>query len=237
MKVATYSEPASQTSHDPPVPLIILGTGGNCLDILDTVRDHPLGFSCVGFLDDDKAKWHQNVYGVPVLGPLNSAADYPDATFINGIGSPRTYWQKPKIIAQTGLSIERFATIIHPSATVSRSAEIGRGVVILQHVTIAAGSRVGHHVILLPSSIVSHHAVVGDYSAVAGAACISSSVRIAESCYVGSNSTIKEGVVIGQGSLLGAGCVVIRDVAPWTVVVGNPARYLRRSTDVSPPSS
>lgn len=44
---------------------------------------------------------------------------------------------------------------------------------------------------------------------------------------IGSNVTIMCGVTIGEGALVGAGSVVTKDVAPYTVVVGNPARVLR----------
>lgn len=45
---------------------------------------------------------------------------------------------------------------------------------------------------------------------------------------IGSGSTILAGLTIGEGAIVGAGAVVTRDVPPWTVVVGNPARVLRK---------
>jgi len=45
---------------------------------------------------------------------------------------------------------------------------------------------------------------------------------------IGSGSTILAGVTIGEGAIVGAGAVVTKDVPPWTVVVGNPARVLRK---------
>ena len=45
---------------------------------------------------------------------------------------------------------------------------------------------------------------------------------------IGANSTILPGVVIGENALVGAGSVVVRDVPAGTVVVGNPARVIRR---------
>lgn len=45
---------------------------------------------------------------------------------------------------------------------------------------------------------------------------------------IGANSTIICGVVIGEGAMIGAGSVVTKDVPDWTIVVGNPAKPLRR---------
>ena len=44
---------------------------------------------------------------------------------------------------------------------------------------------------------------------------------------VGSGATILAGITVGEGSIVGAGAVVTKDVAPWTIVAGNPARVLR----------
>jgi UDP-2-acetamido-3-amino-2,3-dideoxy-glucuronate N-acetyltransferase len=45
---------------------------------------------------------------------------------------------------------------------------------------------------------------------------------------IGSNATILCGVTIGEGAIVGAGSVVTRDVPPYTIVAGNPARFLRK---------
>jgi acetyltransferase-like isoleucine patch superfamily enzyme len=48
---------------------------------------------------------------------------------------------------------------------------------------------------------------------------------------IGANATIVCGVTIGEGAVVGAGAVVIDDVPVRTLVVGNPARFVRRLTD------
>lgn len=52
-------------------------------------------------------------------------------------------------------------------------------------------------------------------------------VRIGNKAWIGFGSTLLPGVVIGEGAVIGAGSVVTRDVPPWTVAAGNPARVIR----------
>jgi acetyltransferase-like isoleucine patch superfamily enzyme len=52
-------------------------------------------------------------------------------------------------------------------------------------------------------------------------------VVICDKAWVGFNSIVLKGVTIGEGAIVGAGSVVTKDVAPWTVVAGNPARTIR----------
>ena len=52
--------------------------------------------------------------------------------------------------------------------------------------------------------------------------------RVGRRASIGSNATILAGLTIGEGALVGAGSVVTRDVPPWTIVAGNPARVKGR---------
>jgi UDP-2-acetamido-3-amino-2,3-dideoxy-glucuronate N-acetyltransferase len=54
---------------------------------------------------------------------------------------------------------------------------------------------------------------------------------IGKGASIGSGATILPGVNIGEGAMVGAGAVVTKDVPPFTVVVGNPARVIREVAD------
>jgi len=51
-------------------------------------------------------------------------------------------------------------------------------------------------------------------------------VVIEEDCWLGAGATVIDGVRIGRGSIVAAGAVVTRDVAPYSVVAGVPARRI-----------
>jgi sugar O-acyltransferase (sialic acid O-acetyltransferase NeuD family) len=214
--------------------IIILGTGGNCIDILDTINEindasKETVYRCLGFLDDDQKLYGKEFCEKKVLGALISAVDYPECFFVNGIGSADNFWRKREIIAKTKIPDERFELIVHPRASVSKMSELGFGTVIFQNATIASNVMIGNHVIVLPNSIVSHDGIIGDYGCIAGGVCVSGGVHIGDSCYLGTNSSIKGNVAVGEKSLVGMGSVVLEDVPANSVVAGNPARFLRKT--------
>ncbi|WP_281630277.1 CatB-related O-acetyltransferase [Vibrio sp. St2] len=57
------------------------------------------------------------------------------------------------------------------------------------------------------------------------------STTIGHDVWIGQNVLIKQGVTIGTGSVIGMGSVVIKDVEPYTIVAGNPARFIRYRFD------
>lgn len=59
-------------------------------------------------------------------------------------------------------------------------------------------------------------------------------IKIGNDVWVGGGAIILPGVTVGDGSTVGAGSVVTRDVEPYTVVAGNPARTIRRLSKTGP---
>ncbi|MCR4588346.1 MAG: sugar O-acetyltransferase [Lachnospiraceae bacterium] len=56
-------------------------------------------------------------------------------------------------------------------------------------------------------------------------------VKIGKNVWIGSNSTVLPGITIGDWAVVGAGSVVTKDVGPYTIVAGNPARVIRRLSE------
>ena len=210
-------------------PLVILGTGGNAYDILDVVEAINAAaptWDVAGFLDDARPPGTRHL-DLEVLGPLREAARLRDYTFINAIGSYKSFRRLPEILASTGLAVEQFATLVHPVTSISARAKIGRGVVANYGVAIGGGAAIGDHVTLCPGCIIGHDTRISDHSILAPGAVVSGSVSIHRNCYIGARAVIRQGLGIGERSLVGMGAVVVQEVAAEMIVVGNPARPLR----------
>ncbi|KAK9808097.1 hypothetical protein WJX73_006031 [Symbiochloris irregularis] len=54
-------------------------------------------------------------------------------------------------------------------------------------------------------------------------------VRIGNNCWIGGAAIIMGGVTVGEGCIIGAGAVVTRDIPPWCVAVGSPARVVKQA--------
>ncbi|WP_196210803.1 DapH/DapD/GlmU-related protein [Citrobacter sp. Res13-Sevr-PEB04-36] len=54
------------------------------------------------------------------------------------------------------------------------------------------------------------------------------SVILKKGCWVGANVTILPGVVVGENSVVGANSIVTKNIPPFTVVAGNPARFIKK---------
>ncbi len=209
-------------------PLILLGYGGNVVDVIDMVDDlndaagpGDARYEILGYMDNRDELQGKEFFGYPVLGKLAEAGKYVEryghVRFTTWIGRVETYQRRPRMIASLGVPAERFETLVHPTTYVSRRATVGRGALIYQHCTVSNSAVIGNHVVVLPHAVVTSNVTVG------------SAARVGRAAYLGTHCCMLPEVQIGEGSLVGIGSVVLRDVAPYTVVVGNPARVLREA--------
>ena len=119
-------------------------------------------------------------------------------------------------IIYPGFSLSRFSslspgTIMHTGAVITVNVHVGKGCLINKHVVIGHDVNIGNYSVLSPNVTVGGNTNIGD------------------KCYLGSGALIKNGITIGENSIIGMGAVVLKDVEPNSVMVGNPAKLLRKN--------
>jgi len=214
-------------------PLVLLGSGGFGRETAEVVRainaacaDRPR-WELAGFLDDDPVRWGTVVAGTEVLGGLDELASLPDARVVICTGHPGNFTSKRRIVERLALAPERFATLIHPAATVPPSCTIGPGTVVLAGVVATTPIKIGSHVGVMPQAVFTHDDRVEDYVTIGAGVCLAGSVHVCEGAYLGAGALVRESRTIGPWALVGMGSIVTRDVPGGEVWAGVPARRLR----------
>jgi sugar O-acyltransferase (sialic acid O-acetyltransferase NeuD family) len=213
--------------------LVVVGAGGFGRETVEAVRALNAvgaGWRLAGYLDDDPARHGTMIDGVPVLGGIAKLEHMPDTSVVVCTGRPDNYVSRPRIVERLGLPPERFATIIHPSASVSVTSRVGPGSVLLAHTVLTAAVAVGSHVAVMPQVTLTHDDVIGDFATLASGVCLGGNVRVGRCAYVGAGALVREDRSIGSRALVGMGAIVTKDIPPGEVWAGVPARYIRKAT-------
>lgn len=114
---------------------------------------------------------------------------------------------------------------IQKGAKVGKRCKVSSHTFICEGVTIEDEVFIGHNVTFINDLY--PRAVNADGSMQSDADWQCRPTLIKRGASIGSSATLLCGVTVGEGALVGAGCVVIKDVAPHTVVAGNPARVIK----------
>jgi acetyltransferase-like isoleucine patch superfamily enzyme len=115
---------------------------------------------------------------------------------------------------------------IQKNAKVGRRCKISTHAFICEGVTVEDECFIGHHVVFINDRLPQATNPDGSLQTEADWSVVPT--RVGRRAAIGSGAVILCGVTIGEGALVGAGSVVTKDVPAFTIVVGNPARVLRK---------
>ena len=187
------------------------------------MRSLPAVIRAFGFFDDDDSLWKKEIFGFPVLGPIQGWQSHSMDACVIAIGRNAARRMLYEQLKTTGA---KFATVVHPHAVVGRGTTIGDGVVVFANVVINVDTTIGPNCILNTACSVDHDCSVGAHSHLAPGVVVAGEVRIGEEAFIGAGAKIIPQIRVGNHSVIGAGAVVIRDVPAAAKVVGVPARAI-----------
>jgi acetyltransferase-like isoleucine patch superfamily enzyme len=130
-----------------------------------------------------------------------------------------------------GTIIEDFSTINNGlgDVIIGSRAIVGIGNVVIGPVNIGNNVIFAQHVGILAMN----HGYKDLQVPIRDQKCTSALITIEDDCWIGSNAIVTSGVTIGKHSIIAAGSVVTKDVPPYSIAGGNPARILRQYNETT----
>lgn len=181
----------------------------NSPDAFSVVPNLPLQVGINGFLTWVKSNTEKEIIGYVAIGGAR--------------GQDR--FEIQQTLTSHGIDFQAF---IHPMACVSPTSKLGLGVQVLANSIVAADCVVGEASILNHGACLDHESIVGRGVHLGPRSIITGCVSIGDFSFVGAGAVILPRINIGKNSVIGAGAIVTKNVPDDVVVVGNPARLIRK---------
>jgi sugar O-acyltransferase (sialic acid O-acetyltransferase NeuD family) len=205
--------------------VILIGYSGHAWVVGDCIRAS--GGHLVGYAERGVAA--ANPLGLPYLGK-EGEADFDQrvgaSSLFVAIGDNDIRRKVHTQLRQAGYRLAGPA--VHPTAAVSGLAHLENNVLVSAQASVNAGAVCGEGTIINTAAVVEHGCRIGPFAHIGPGAVLTGDVMVGAGSFIGAAAVVRPGISIGRQSIIGAGAVVLRDVPDYTVVVGNPAKPLKR---------
>jgi tetrahydrodipicolinate N-acetyltransferase len=132
--------------------------------------------------------------------------------------------------------LTKYKARIEPGAVIRDLVEIGDNCVIMMGAVLNIGAVIGEKTMIDMNVVVGGRAVVGKNCHIGAGAVLAGVIEppsaepviIGDDVLIGANAVVLEGVKVGNGAVIAAGSVVVKDVEPYTVMAGVPAKPLKK---------
>lgn len=199
--------------------IAILGASGHGKVLADLAEI--LGYEITFFDDNHNEKrqleiWNVEGDSVALASRLN---EFPYIVIAIGDNSIR----QKKYQHFTSLGA-KFPCLIHPEASISKYAIIGKGTVVFSKAVINAFAVIKDGVIVNTASVIEHDCSIGNFAHIGPNASLAGGVKVGDRAWIGISACAKQLVEVGEDAVIGAGSVVINDILPGKTVYGIPAK-------------
>lgn len=207
--------------------LLIYGAGGHGKVVADAVLclgDYELG----GFIDDDPSRVGTAFFGHAILGTRCDLLRLHEGGIdwaIPAVGDNEVRLCLLHVLEEAGFNM---AVIVHPSAVVAASVQLGLGTFVAASSTINPACKIGRGCIINTGATVDHDCQINDGVHIAPGVNLCGYVHVGELTLVGVGASVLPGVRIGRKCRVGGGAAVTENVADGMTVVGVPARVVLR---------
>ena len=197
----------------------LIGAGGHAKVVLDALLAGGTDLAAIGIRDGRPEMQGRDLLGAMIDTPeLAQHLSGQDVHVAIGAAPDRA-----KLLDSAVALGARPASVVHPSARLSRFATVGEGSFIAAQAIVGPSARIGRGVIVNHGAVVDHDCIVGDFCHIAPNASLGGGVQLGHRVLIGAGAVVLPGVSVGDGAVIGAGAVVIRNMPANVEWVGIPA--------------
>jgi sugar O-acyltransferase (sialic acid O-acetyltransferase NeuD family) len=199
--------------------MVVYGGGGHAKTVLEMAQAIA-AFRIAGIVDDNIPAG-TSVLGLPVLGGREVLPGLLErgvrlaANGVGGIIDINVRVRLFELLEELGFALP---SLVHPRATVERSAEMGDGVQVFANAYVGSSAVLSAKCMVNTGVIVSHDCEIGSYSHIAPGALLAGHVKVGERSLVGMGVTTAIGIAIGAGVRVGNGAILYADVPDRAII-------------------
>jgi len=198
--------------------VVIYGFGGHGKVIFDILSEHE-NINIIGFIDDDNNKKGLKYRGIEVLGSFETMLKLKDEKKIDScIIAIGDNLLRERLFKKVEREKFKIINAIHPSACISTSAIIGKGIMIGSNCVINALAKIGDNSIINTASTIDHDCEIGKNVHIAPGAHLGGNVKINDNSLVGIGADINKGINVGKNCIIISGITLLCDVKDNLVV-------------------
>lgn len=202
--------------------LVLVAGSGLAAEVIAAVRAAD-GYDRLVILDDDARRWGLELSDVPIVGGVDEIRTFDDYDVVVCAGRGAVRKTLVNRMSSLGVGPDRYARVVHPSVDVPHGCVVGRGSIVLAHVTLTAAVTIGSHVVVMPNTSITHDDHVSDFATLCAGVTLGGRVLVCDGAYVGMNASVREGLCLGAGSTLGMGSVLLEDLPAGETWAGVPS--------------
>ncbi|KAA8996591.1 acetyltransferase [Paenibacillus spiritus] len=209
--------------------VVVIGGGGHAKVVIDSLQNMNV-YEIVGFTSAFGDQ--ESLCGVKNIGDdtvIQTLVGQEVTGFIIAIGSNEL---RKKLFNKCLSSGLHPINAIHPTATISPYASIGKGVMVAASAVINPYAIISDNAIINTNASVDHDCIIDSHVHIAPGVTLTGSVRVKEGAFLGAKCTVVPQKSIGEWAKVGAGATVLQDVAPYSTVVGTPAKIIKQKDDI-----
>lgn len=205
--------------------IIVVGAGGHAQIVIDIIEKQNK-YNIIALVAG-ASELKDSLFGYPIKvgdDKLEFFYNQGITKIAIGVGGFRDNSVRKRIYEKVKEIGFKLPPLIHPSAVIGKSVQIGDGSVIFAGVVLNPLVNIGENSIVATSSSVDHETLIGNHVLISAGVTIGAFANIGDNSLIALGAKVISGIQISNNVLVAAGSVVVKNIEANKTVYGIPAK-------------